>query len=256
MLVAADNLSASNPAVARALRDLDPEPLKSLARRCQAAGAELLDLNPGYLSKRRRDRMAFLVQAVQEAVSLPLILDSPDPAVLAQGLAACRTKPILNALTLEGPKLAGLLPLAAAHGTDLVLLLIDERSFPPPDLESKIALAVELRQRAVDAGLAPECLIIDPVLPNLSWPDAFPQVREVIKTVHLMGSGEVFGEPVRTMAGLSNLRSGLRRQYPFTLEATVLTFLAAAGLHLVLADVLQPGLMDQVRLIRQISLGV
>jgi hypothetical protein len=63
MMVVADNLDAANPAVADALKNLDPKPLQELARRCQVAGAKLLDLNPGYLSKQQEDRMAFMVEA-------------------------------------------------------------------------------------------------------------------------------------------------------------------------------------------------
>ena len=50
MIVAADNLHALNPVVAAALKDLDPGPLQELARRCEQAGAKILDLNPGFLA--------------------------------------------------------------------------------------------------------------------------------------------------------------------------------------------------------------
>ena len=253
MILAADNLQIFNPAVAKALEERDPRPLQDLARRCREAGAAMLDLNPGFLSKRKEDRMAFMVDAVQEAVDLPLILDSPHAGILEKGLAACRGKPILNALTLEPKKLEEILPLAAAHQTDLVLLLLDERSFPPPTLEGKIALAVELRERALAAGLSAERLIFDPVLPNLSWPDAWEQVRECVKTVRLLAGGAVFPEPARTMAGLSNLRSHLRRVYPFEVEKTCLAMLAGAGLSMALADVLQPGFREGTKLIRELS---
>jgi cobalamin-dependent methionine synthase I len=253
MLLTADNLQIFNPTVAKALEERDPQPLQDLARRCREAGASLLDINPGFLSKRQQERMAFMVEAVQETVDLPLILDSPDAAVLAKGLAACRSKPTLNALTLEPKKLQEILPLAAAHQTDLVLLLLDERSFPAPTLEGKIALAVELRERALAAGLAPEQLIFDPVMPNLSWPDAWEQVRECIKTVRLLAGGAVFPGPARTMAGLSNLRSHLRRVYPLEVEITCLGLLAGAGLSIALADVLQPGFRDGAKLIRELS---
>jgi 5-methyltetrahydrofolate--homocysteine methyltransferase len=63
--------------------------------------------------------MTFLVEAVQEVTSLPLILDSPRVGVLARGLKACRSKPILNALTLEEHRLQEILPLAAEHQTSL-----------------------------------------------------------------------------------------------------------------------------------------
>jgi len=253
MIVAADNLTGANPAVAQALRDLDPHPLQDLARRCQAAGAHLLDLNPGYLSRRHEDRMAFLVEAVQEVTSLPLILDSPHPRVLAQGLKACRETPILNAVTLEEEKLREILPLARDHGTPVVLLLLDERSFPSPTLEGKVALALELRERALAAGLTEEQLIYDPVLPNLSWPDAMSQAGEAVKLVRSLASGVVLGQPARTMAGLSNLRSGLRRHYPPDLEYTLLALLAGAGLSLALLDVLQPGSQEAVSTVTRLA---
>jgi 5-methyltetrahydrofolate corrinoid/iron sulfur protein methyltransferase len=252
MIIAADNLTGADPVVAQALRDLDSTPLQDLARRGAAAGAQLLDLNPGYLSRRMEDRMAFLVEAVQEVTTLPLILDSPNPRVLAAGLAVCRDKPILNAVTLEEDKLQEILPLAAAHQTQVVLLLLDERSFPPPTLEGKLALAVELRERARTNGLTDGQLIFDPVLPNLRWPDAWPQTGAGFKTVRYLASGALFGVPVSTMAGLSNLRSGLRKIYPVQLEMTVLALMAGAGLGLALVDVLNPALREQLQILAQV----
>jgi cobalamin-dependent methionine synthase I len=252
MILAADNLTGADPVVAQALKDLDPIPLQALARRCAGAGAQLLDLNSGYLSRRMEDRMAFLVEAVQAVTDLPLILDSPNPRVLAGGLAVCRDKPILNAVTLEENKLQEILPLAAAHQTRVVLLLLDERSFPPPTLEGKLALAVELRERALAAGLTDGQLIFDPVLPNLRWPDAWPQTGAGFKTVRYLASGSLFGVPVSTMAGLSNLRSGLRKIYPVQLEMTVLALMAGAGLGLALVDVLNPALREQLQILTQV----
>jgi cobalamin-dependent methionine synthase I len=252
MIVAADNLTGANPVVAQALRDLNPTPLQDLARRCAEAGAQILDLNPGYLSRRLEDRMAFLVEAVQEVTTLPLILDSPSPRVLSLGLAVSRDKPILNAVTLEENKLQEILPLAAAHGTRVVLLLLDEKSHPPPSLEGKVALAMELRERALAAGLADEQLIFDPVLPNLRWPDVWPQTGAGFKTVRYLASGSLFGVPASTMVGLSNLRSGLRGLYPVEIEITVLALLAGAGLSLALVNVLDPILREQLQLLAQV----
>jgi 5-methyltetrahydrofolate corrinoid/iron sulfur protein methyltransferase len=252
LIIAADNLNILNPPVAKALDGLDPRPLQELARRCEQAGANLIDINPGFLPPRRHDRMAFMVEAVQEVTNLPLILDSPDARVLARGLDVANEPPILNACTLEPDKLREILPLAAAHQTDLVLLLLDAHSRPGPSLESKITLALELREHALAAGLKDARLIFDPVLPNLTWPDAWAQTGEVVKAVRLLTGGELWGEPARTMAGLSNLRSGLRDTYPLRVEEAALGVLAGAGLHLALVDVLQPGLMETVRVVNQV----
>jgi 5-methyltetrahydrofolate corrinoid/iron sulfur protein methyltransferase len=252
LIIAADNLNILNPMVGQALSALDPQPLQELARRLEQAGADLIDINPGFLPPRRHDRMAFIVESVQQVTNLRLILDSPDARVLARGLAAADKPPILNACTLEEEKLREILPLAARHGTDLVLLLLDARSFPAAGLEGKIALALELREHALAAGLTDAQLIYDPVLPNLTWPDAWEQTAAIVKTVHLLTDGEVFQTPGRTMVGISNLRSGLRHTYPVRVEEAVLGVLAGAGLEIALADVLQPGLMDTVKIINQV----
>ena len=111
---------------------------------------------------------------------------------------------------------------------------------------------MELRERALAAGLTDEQLIFDPVLPNLRWPDAWPQTSAAFNIVRYLASGSLLGVPVSTMAGLSNLRSGLRGVYPVGLEITVLALLAGAGLSLALVDVLNPALREQVQLMAQI----
>jgi 5-methyltetrahydrofolate corrinoid/iron sulfur protein methyltransferase len=252
LIVAADNLNVVNPVVAAALKNLDAAPLQELARRLEAAGAQILDINPGFLSAKHEDRLVFMVEAVQQVSQLRLMLDSPNHRVLAKGLAACDQPPILDALTLEPEKLREILPLAAAHDADLVLLLLDERSFPPPSLEGKVSVAMQLRDAALAAGLKEERLIFDPVLPNLSWPDAWAQVGEIVKLVRLLAEGSLFQTSGRTLLGLSNLRSGLRQTYPNKIDEACLYLLAGAGLTYVLADVLQPGLMESFRFINQV----
>lgn len=252
MIVVADNLNVVNPVVAAALQTLEAGPLQELARRCEQAGAKILDINPGFLSARHEDRMVFMVEAVQQVSRLRLMLDSPNPRVLAKGLAACNQPPVLNALTLEEAKLREILPLAAAHDADLVLLLLDERSFPPPSLEGKVTVAMQLREAALNAGVKEERLIFDPVLPNLSWPDAWAQVGAIVNLVRLLTDGALFQSSARTLVGLSNLRSGLRQTYPAKLDEACLYLLAGAGLTWVLADALQPEIMEAVRFINQV----
>jgi len=249
----ADNLHALNPVVASAMQRLDPKPIQELVRQCENAGAELIDINPGYLSRQKEDRMEFLVEVVQETTSAGLVLDSPNPRLLARGLSACRSKPTLSALSLERSKLDEILPLAVEYHTRLVILLMDERSFVPMTVEEKLALALELRERALSAGMAGEDLIYDPVLPNLTWDDAYTRVAEDIKTVRLLASGAVFQEETQTMSGLSNLRSGARERFRPEVELTCLSLLAGAGLSHALVNVVDAGVIATVRGIRELT---
>lgn len=250
MRLAADNLNILNPVVADALENLDPAPLQRMAERCDLPDVDLIDINPGFLSRRNEDRMTFMVEAVQSVTSRRLILDSPSARVLARGIAACREKPILSGLSLEPEKIEKILPLAVEHRTGLVLFLMDERSRVPPSMEERLAVASQLRELSLGAGMEERDLIYDPVLPNLSWPDAAFLIREAIRTVRMLAGWSFFPEPARTMVGLSNLRSGLRRRLPLSLETTCMAMLAGAGLSLVLADVLRQGFMTAYASVR------
>jgi cobalamin-dependent methionine synthase I len=143
--------------------------------------------------------------------------------------------------------------LAAAHKAQLVILLLDENSRSPQRMEEKISLALQLRELAFSAGLPLDDLIFDPFLVNLSWPDAFLQVAETVKTVRMLASGALFQEPVKTMVGLSNLRSGVRRHTPQQVEEICLGLLAGAGLWSVLANALDAELVKAWRLMEQMS---
>jgi 5-methyltetrahydrofolate corrinoid/iron sulfur protein methyltransferase len=249
MILAADNLHPLNPLVADALKRLDVRPIQDIAKRCQLPGVEFIDINPGYLSRRHEDRMAFMVEAVQEVSNLRLILDSPSARVLARGLAVCRDKPVLNGLSLEPAKLEEILPLAVQSGASLVLLLMDERSRVPASVEHKIATLVELRDKALVAGVQTADLIVDPIMPNITWPDAHSQVNAVIHVLRLLSGWSLFPEPMTTMAGLSNLLSAQRGRFAESLERHCLSLLAGAGLRVALANVLRPDLMAAYRLI-------
>lgn len=255
MILIADNLNAMNPVVAEALGRLDPGPIQALARRCEEAGAAWLALNPGFLSPRREDRMAFMVEAVEQAASARILLDSPHPRILAAGLAVCRGRAAVNALTLDREKVLEIPRLAAAHGADLVVLLAGERGYTPVRMEEKIALALELREHALREGLGDEDLIFDPVLPSLRAEDARVQIAEGVKTVRALSSGAILGAPARTMAGLSNLRSGFRKRIPPSVDQTCLALLAGAGMEFILADALDPQVLDTLRLVNALQGG-
>jgi 5-methyltetrahydrofolate corrinoid/iron sulfur protein methyltransferase len=244
MIVAADNINPMNQAVARAVDAMDAEPIRVLARRCAAAGAAWIDINPGPLSAKRRGRICFLVEAVQDAADARLILDSADPDTIAEGMRSCRVPPVISALTLEPRKLARMTELALESGADLVALLLDAESRVAPTVDEKIALAISLWQHCEAAGLPAERLIIDPVAPHWSWPDAPAQAAACVQAVRLLASGAALGFPVRTMCGVSNLRSGQKHIFPAHIEHTFLTMLAGAGLKAALCNALDPELLQ------------
>jgi cobalamin-dependent methionine synthase I len=220
-------------------------------QRCQDAGADIIDVNPGHIPKRKLNRVEFLVKATQEATDKRLMIDSPNPMVLERAARVCNNRPILNGLSKEKDKLEKIGPLAKDLDTDLVILLMDERSYSPPGLEQKIALCLEIAEQAFSAGLVLERLIFDPIMPSLAWQDAHSRIAANLALVRMLSSGALFSEPVRTMIGLSNLRSGMRSSVPYEVEEAALFAFMGAGLTMALADVLRQRFMTGFKMVGQ-----
>jgi len=237
MRLIADNLRITQKAVEIAVAEKDPLPLQAMAKRCETAGADGIDVNSGPLYRGLESRMAFMVETIQIVTPLPLILDTSNPKAMKAGLLASKTPVTLNGLSLEPSKLEHILPLAAAHQSDLVCYLLYPNGHVPPDSIERLNVAVLLYQKCLEAGIETDRVIIDPVIVPLSWQDGLFQAREVLAVIKTLP--DLLGFPVRTIAGLSNLTAGARDPIKKHLaEQTYLPMLASAGLSMILMNVL------------------
>jgi 5-methyltetrahydrofolate corrinoid/iron sulfur protein methyltransferase len=236
MQLVADNLTVTNAVVRKAIDDLDPAPIQELVKRCLAAGAEAIDINPGPLKREPERRMTFLVETVQAITDKPLLLDTTNPAALEAGLVACRNTAIINGFFLDPFRLEHILPLAARFNTDIVGFLLRPDSHVPPDEAERLEIAVALYAEFHQAGLPDERLIIDPVIAPLIWENGNVQDMAVLSTIRNLP--DLLGFPVRTIAGLSNLTIGdASRPKKIRMETAYLPMLAAAGLEMALLNV-------------------
>ena len=243
MIVVADNLRITIPAVQRAVERQDPEPLRRLANAFREAGAQAIDVNSGPLSRHPQEKMNFLVRSVQDSVDLPLVLDTSNPDAMAAGLEACRGRAVINGISLEPEKLKRLLPLARRSDADVIGYLLRADGHVPADADGRMQAAVELFSECRNAGIPAERLVFDPVVAPLAWQDGNRQNMAVLEVIRTLP--DLLGAPVRTMAGLSNLTTGApdnrtRTRY----QAAFLPMLAAAGLDMILMNVLDTVLMQ------------
>ena len=252
MRLIADNLRITQKAVEIAVAEKDPLPLQAMAKRCETAGADGIDVNSGPLYRGLESRMAFMVETIQIVTPLPLILDTSNPKAMKAGLLASKTPVTLNGLSLEPSKLEHILPLAAAHQSDLVCYLLYPNGHVPPDSIERLNVAVLLYQKCLEAGIETDRVIIDPVIVPLSWQDGLFQAREVLAVIKTLP--DLLGFPVRTIAGLSNLTAGARDPIKKHLaEQTYLPMLASAGLSMILMNVLHAESVRVARMCRLFS---
>ena len=237
MMIVADNLHVVNPKIAKAVTDLDPGPIRQLVSRCENAGAQAIDINSGPLARSPEKHFSFLVEAVQDATKLPLVLDTTNPIAMEAGLNVCRNRPIINGFSLEPAKLEKILPLAVAYDADIIGYLLGPESQVPIGADEMMTVAIELFDAYSRTGLGMDRLIIDPVIAPVSWDNGIRHNQAVLSL--LQSLPDLLGGPVRTIAGVSNLASGpMPTSRKIELEQTYLPMLAAAGLDMALLNVL------------------
>lgn len=254
MLIISDTIRITKKVVAGALARRDPSPIREMAARIMDSGADVIDINTGPLA-RDPSGMAFLVEAVEGVVPLPVSLDTVNPEAMKAGLAASKNgRPVINGVSLEPEKLRLLAPLALEYNADVVAYLLTKESQVPPDAAGRLAVALELFQRLTDLGISPERILFDPICPPLVWQDGLFQAREVLETVRLLP--EVLGFQAKTLVGISNLTTGpgpLSKK--ILLQQTYLSMLAAQGLSSVLLNTDLAGVAATARAARLLQSG-
>lgn len=235
MIIIADNLQVTSRRVAQAIDSRNAEAIRALVSRCLSAGADAVDINPGPLTREPEEKMVFLVEAVQSVTDKPLLLDTTNPRALAAGLKVIRNPVIINGFSLEPAKLEHILPLVARHDADIIGYLLSPDSRVPTEADECLALAADLFDAFSRTGLPPERLIIDPVIAPLIWENGLRHNRAVLAVIPRLA--DLFGFPVRTIAGISNLTTGpASYNKRARMEQALIPMLAGAGLSMVLMN--------------------
>lgn len=166
------------------------------------AGAEILDVNVGHSAIDEKEMMRSVVCSLQGSIGLPLQLDSTSPVVLENALRVYTGKAIINSVNGEEKSLNSVLPLAKKYGAAVVGLTLDEGGIPET-AEERVKIAEKIINRALEAGIPKEDIIIDCLTLTVSANQSAPKVTlDAMKAVK-----EKFG--VKTTLGVSNISFGL-----------------------------------------------
>ncbi|MDR3314773.1 MAG: homocysteine S-methyltransferase family protein [Oscillospiraceae bacterium] len=215
------------PTFQKALREGDLEYIENAAVTQAQAGAHVLDVNVGLPGLDEAATMRRVVARVEQAVNLPLQIDSTHLAALEAGLRQLCGKALINSLSGKRHSLETVLPLAKRYGGVVVALLLDEEGIPAT-VEGRMAIAERIYATAAEYGLGKADILIDALtLTVSSEPDSPAVTLEVVRRIRAMGGW--------TVLGVSNISFGLPRREP--LNAAFFTMAMQAGLS---AAILNP----------------
>jgi len=234
MIIIGERLNSSRPAVRDALARRNQELIVEQARLQVQAGAVSLDLNAAALLTGEKEALRWAIPIIQDAVNVPIAVDTPDPEAMDMALKVHRGRAILNSLTGQENQLKRLLPLVREHNPQVIVLCLDEQG-PAATAERALAIARRLSRLLIDQGVAPQDIFVDPLLRPLAT-DRNAVIR-FLESLRLIRQG-VPG--VRTVAGVSNASFGLPQRR--LLNRSVLILSVQAGLEAAICDPLDPEL--------------
>jgi cobalamin-dependent methionine synthase I len=222
MIIVGERINASRKRIARALDERDAGRIEKEARRQAECGATYIDINAGTSVAKEVENLKWLAEVVSGAVDKPLCVDSANPEALDAALPLNKTdRPMINSITGEEQRIAGILPLVKKYKAKVVALTMDDSGMPE-DADGRVAVAGKLREKLSAEGVPDADIFFDVLIRPVSTdPSQALHCLEAIKRIRAE-----FPE-VHFMCGMSNVSFGLPKRK--ILNRTFLTMLLAAG---------------------------
>ena len=241
----AENINIMSRSIGPAIKERRATPILETAAAAVSADMDYLDLNIGPARKSGAETMEWLVGTVQDAVDLPLSLDTTNAEAIEAGLKAVRRRALVNSVSLQPERLEALLPLVARYEADMIGLLWGIEGMPR-DVNERAMLTVELVYAAEQAGIPTHRIWIDPIVTPVSGDiNQLNDCREFLAMLPEIAPG------CKSVVGLSNVSNGSPARLRAILNRTYYIMLIRNGLQAAIVDATDEVLVDIARGRRQ-----
>jgi 5-methyltetrahydrofolate corrinoid/iron sulfur protein methyltransferase len=246
MLLIGNQIRLTRALLAAAVRQQRDSLFQTLALQQVEAGASFLLVDMGPQRKGAAGEMAWLVEAIHSKISVPLALRSDDPAALEAGLKVARDIVLIDATLPAVTDLTPYLALSQRYGAKLAFSACPG-GLPAP-AEERIELVSEtLLPLALEAGMALDDLYVDPLIPALTCDQ--PMVPDTEETLRML---KVAAVPApNTLIHLDDIADGVADAAKPYISQAYATMLLSAGIDAIVANPLDPDLMEVIRVVRQ-----
>ncbi|CAB4677053.1 MAG: methionine synthase [Actinobacteria bacterium] len=217
-----------------ALLNNDWQSCVEIARDQIRDGAHMLDLSVDYVGRDGVADMQELAHRFATSSTLPIVIDSTEPAVIEAGLKQLGGRSVINSVNFEdgdGPnsRYMKIMPLVVEHGASVIALTIDEEG-QARDCDWKMKVSRRLiKDLTENWGLEAGDIIID----MLTFPIATGQEetrRDGIETLNAIAQLKKEHPKVQTTLGVSNISFGLNPAARIVLNSVFLSEAVKNGL--------------------------
>jgi len=233
MLIIGEKLSIIAKRVREAMMSKDKGPIREIAKAQAAAGAGMIDANIGPAENGGENLMQWMVTTIQEAVQLPVCLDTTNHSAIEAGLKVHNSewgRALINS-TSNDPERFPILELGAKYNAQVIALTVGKGGLPA-DAEERAGIAAEIMARAMEYGVPIKDLYLDPLVLQIATTQ--DQALHVVKTIKMFQ--ELNDPPMKTVVGLSNISNGCPKHLRPILDKYFLMLLIYEGLTAAIAN--------------------
>jgi cobalamin-dependent methionine synthase I len=228
MILIGENINIMVKVISQALRERNPKPIQELA--VSQVGVDYLDLNLGPARKDGEAQMEWLVKTVQEVSALPLSLDTTNPAAMEAGLAACKSKALINSASGKQESMKKMLPLAQKYSAGVIISVLNDDGIPS-DASGRAESIMRTIAVANELGISNEDIWVDPILLPVSVDQQ--QVVEYLEFIKMLAD---LAPGAKSTVGLSNLSNGTPGNLRGILNRTYMIMIEHCGQHSAIVD--------------------
>ena len=247
MILIGERINGMFNDVKQAIADRNKEVIQDLAAKQVAAGATYLDVNVGTAAADQEGAIQWLIETIQETCSASLSLDSQKPNVIAAGLKVINADNgvLLNSTPLNKKSDEDVfdkyVQMAKEAGPkSAIIALTMDKNGVPQDMDTRVAIAAEIVQKAMEIGFDTQQLFIDPIILPVKVPNAQAQPGNILGAIEQI---RYLADPAPHMTiGLSNLSQGTTERS--LINRVFLAMAVSRGLDSAIVDVLDTPLMN------------
>ena len=182
MIIIGEKINCTRSEIADACEKKDKEKIASIAKAQADAGAAYIDVNNGIAGK-ELETMEWLLTVVQDAVDVPVAIDTSHVESLKKALEMVDKKPIINSISAEKERYESFLPVIDGKNCGVVALCMSD-SGTPTGIEDRVRTTDFLVEKITGAGIGIDDIYVDPcVLPASSAPESGQHFIESIRKI-------------------------------------------------------------------------
>ncbi len=237
--VIGERINTSRKLVQAAVAERDADYIIDDVTKQQEAGANYIDVNAGARIGHEKEDMTWLLDTIQPIATVPLTLDSPDPAILEMAFSMVEKTPMINSISLEKERFDAMMPFLEGKECKVIALCMDDSGMPNSsgDIFGRAKTLVEELNRI---SIPTAAIYLDPLVQPISTDstkgvmvlDAVRAIKAEYPEVHITG-------------GLSNISYGLPQRH--IINRTFVTLMMAAGMDSAIIDPLDKKIMATIR---------